>query len=64
MRGLHVAACTASMLLGAAAMAESMTGTVDSVDLNSRTVVVDDVPYHLEGQVSGLEIDGIKMALR
>lgn len=64
MRGLHVAAFAASMLLGAAAMAELMTGTVDSVDLNSRTVVVDDVPYHLEGQVSGLEIDGIKMALR
>lgn len=50
------------LLLGAgAAMAESTTGTVEKVDPNSRTVVINGQPYMLEGQASGLKIDQIKV---
>jgi hypothetical protein len=49
------------LLLGAgAAMAEQATGTVDSVDHTTRTVVINGQPYILEGQASGLKIDQIK----
>ena len=55
------AALALPLLLGAGvAMAESMTGTVDSVDPNSKTVVINGQPYMLEGQASGLKIDQIK----
>lgn len=50
------------LLLGAgAAMAESMTGTVESVDPTTKTVVVNGQPYMLEGQAAGLKIDEIKV---
>ena len=62
MRTFHVAAVALPLLLGAgAAMAESATGTVDSVDPSSRTVVINGTPYMLEGQASGLKIDQIKV---
>ena len=38
-----------------------MTGTVESVDANAKTVVVNGQPYMLEGQASGLKIDEIKV---
>ncbi len=61
MNKLLTSAFALSLLLGAgAAMAESMTGTVDSVDPNSKTVVINGQPYMLEGQASGLKIDEIK----
>ena len=61
MRRFPVAAAALALLLGAgAAMAESMTGTVDSVDPNAKTIVVNGQPYMLEGQASGLKIDEIK----
>jgi hypothetical protein len=51
-----------SLLLGGgAALAESMTGTVDSVDPTTKTVVINGQPYMLEGQASGLKIDQIKV---
>jgi hypothetical protein len=60
MRSLFAA--TLALVLGAgAALAESMTGTVESVDANAKTVVVNGQPYMLEGQASGLKIDEIKV---
>ena len=62
MRTFHVAAVALPLLLGAgAAMAEQATGTVESVDPSSRTVVINGKPYMLEGQASGLKIDQIKV---
>ena len=62
MRAFHVAAVALPLLLGAgAAMAESATGTVESVDPNSRTVVINGNPYMLEGQAAGLKIEQIKV---
>ncbi len=61
MHKLIVATLALPLLLGAgAAMAEQATGTVDSVDPTTRTVVVNGQPYILEGQASGLKIDEIK----
>ena len=37
------------------------TGTVESVDPNTKTVVVNGQPYMLEGQAAGLKIDEIKV---
>ena len=61
MNKLLTSAFAFSQLLGAStAMAESMTGTVDSVDPTTKTVVINGQPYMLEGQASGLKIDEIK----
>lgn len=61
MNKLLTSAFALSALLGAGtAMAESMTGTVDSVDPTTKTVVVNGQPYMLEGQAAGLKIDEIK----
>ncbi len=50
------------LVLGAgAAMAEQATGTVDSVDPTTRTVVIGGQPYILEEQASGLKLDEIKV---
>src|SRR5262245_3196038 len=49
------------LLCAGAAMAEQATGTVDSVDLNARTVVVGGTPYMLENGAAGLKIDEIKV---
>jgi hypothetical protein len=60
-RTLLAATLALPLFLGAgAAVAESMTGTVESVDPTTRTVVVDGQPYILEGQASGLKVDEIK----
>ena len=62
MRTFHVAAVALPLLLGAgAAMAEQATGTVESVDPNTKTVVVNGQPYMIEGQASGLKLDEIKV---
>jgi hypothetical protein len=59
---LLTSAFALSLLLGAgAAMAESTTGTVESVDPNSKTVVINGQPYMLEGQAAGMKIDEIKV---
>lgn len=49
-----------SLTLAGAALAESMTGTVDSVDPTTRTVVINGQPYIIEGQAAGLKIDQIQ----
>jgi hypothetical protein len=54
-----LAIATSLLVAAGAAMAESMTGTVDSVDPNARTIVVNGQPYQLEEQASGLKIDQI-----
>ena len=55
-------AATVALVLGTgAALAESMTGTVESVDLNAKTVVINGQPYIIEGQAAGLKIDEIKV---
>ncbi len=55
-------AAAAALLLGAgAAMADSATGTVESVDPTTRTVVIDGNPYIIEGQAAGLKFDEIKV---
>ena len=62
MHKLIVATLALPLLLGAsAAMAEQATGTVDSVDPTTRTVVVNGQPYIIEGQASGLKFDEIKV---
>ena len=62
MNKLLTSAFALSLLLAAgAAMAESTTGTVESVDPNSKTVVINGQPYMLEGQAAGLKIDEIKV---
>ena len=50
------------LVLGAgAAMAEQASGTVDSVDPTTRTVVIGGQPYIIESQASGLKFDEIKV---
>jgi hypothetical protein len=50
------------LVLGAgAAMAEQATGTVDSIDPTTRTVVVGGQPYIVETQASGMKFDEIKV---
>lgn len=62
MNKLLTSAFAFSLLLGAGtAMAESMTGTVEAVDLNAKTVTVNGVPYMLEQGAAGLKIDEIKV---
>ena len=62
MNRLLTSAFTLALMLGAgAAMAESMTGTVESVDPMTKTVVINGQPYMLEGQAAGLKIDEIKV---
>jgi Cu/Ag efflux protein CusF len=62
MHRIFAAALALPLLLGAgAAMAEQATGTVDSVDPTTKTVVVNGQPYMLESQAAGLKIDQIKV---
>ena len=62
MHRILVAAIALPLLLGAgAAMAQQATGTVESVDPATKTVVINGQPYMLEGQASGLKIDQIKV---
>ena len=62
MNKLHAAALALPLLLGAgAAMANSSTGTVESVDPTTRTVVIDGQPYIVEGQAAGIKFDEIKV---
>ncbi len=62
MNKLHAAALALPLLLGAgAAMADSSTGTVESVDPTTRTVVIDGQPYIVEGQAAGIKFDEIKV---
>ena len=62
MRAFHVAAVALPLLLGAgAAMAQQATGTVESVDPTTRTVVINGQPYIIEGQASGLKFEQIKV---
>lgn len=62
MKALLAAFVAMPLLLGAgAAMAEQATGTVDSVDMTTRTVVINGQPYIIEGQASGLKFDQIKV---
>jgi hypothetical protein len=62
MKHLFAAAITLPLLLGAgAAMAEQATGTVESVDVTTRTVVISGTPYIIEGQAAGLKFDEIKV---
>ncbi len=62
MRTIYAAGFALAWLFGAsAAMADSTTGTVEKVDQNSRTVVINGQPYMLEGQASGLKISEIKV---
>ena len=62
MHRILAATLALSLLLAAGgAMAELATGTVESVDPSSRTVVINGTPYMLEGQASGLKIDQIKV---
>ena len=50
------------LLLGAGvAMAQQATGTVESVDPSTRTVVINGQPYIIEGQAAGLKFDEIKV---
>ena len=50
------------LLLGAgAAMAQQATGTVESVDPSTRTVVINGQPYIIEGQAAGLKFEQIKV---
>jgi hypothetical protein len=59
---LLTSAFALSVMLGAgAAMAESMTGMVENVDPNTKTVVINGQPYQLEGQAAGLKIEEIKI---
>ncbi len=39
----------------------SSTGTVESVDPTTRTVVIDGQPYIVEGQAAGIKFDEIKV---
>lgn len=51
-----------TLVLGAGvAMAEQASGTVDSVDPTTRTVVIGGQPYIIESQASGLKFDEIKV---
>jgi Cu/Ag efflux protein CusF len=62
MHRILVTALALPLVLGAgAAMAEQATGTVDSVDMTTRTVVINGQPYIIEGQASGLKLDQIKV---
>ena len=62
MRAFHVAAVALPLLLGAgAAMAQQATGTVESVDPTTRTVVINGQPYIIEGQAAGLKFEQIKV---
>ena len=62
MHRIFAATLALPLLLGAgAAMAEQATGTVESVDPNARTVVVNGTPYMLENGATGLKIDEIKV---
>jgi hypothetical protein len=62
MHRILVTALALPLVLGAgAAMAEQATGTVDSVDPTTKTVVVNGQPYMLESQAAGLKIDQIKV---
>ena len=42
-------------------MAQQATGTVESVDPSTRTVVINGQPYIIEGQAAGLKIEQIKV---
>ena len=62
MHRLLAATLALPLLLGAgAAMADQATGTVESVDPTTRTVVVGGQPYILEGQAAGMKLDQIKV---
>ena len=62
MRKLLASVFAMSLLLAAgAAVAEQATGTVESVDANSKTVVINGQPYMLENGAAGLKIDEIKI---
>ena len=55
-------AATFALLLGAGvAMASSATGTVESIDPTTRTVVINGQPYIIEGQAAGIKFDEIKV---
>lgn len=61
MNRLLAAALTLPLILGAgAAIAEQVTGTVESVDPNTNTVVVNGVPYIFENGVK-LKVADIKV---
>ena len=62
MQRILAATVALPLLLGAgAAMAQQATGTVDSVDPTTRTVVINGQPYMIEGQAAGLKFDEIKV---
>ena len=62
MHRIFAATLALPLLLGAgAAMAEQATGTVDSVDPTTRTVVINKTPYILENGAIGLKLDAIKV---
>ena len=62
MHRILVAAVALPLLLGAgAAMAQQATGTVESVDPSTRTVVINGQPYIIEGQAAGLKFEQIKV---
>ena len=52
---------TSLLLIAGVAMAEQATGTVESVDANAKTVVINGQPYMLENGAAGLKIDEIKV---